>query len=84
MAAREERWIMTRLLRTTHEALRQFINLQETNYCRGIGEGLRGMSEGKVSIDAAILELLRRDEKHRERSKKSSRKKAKPEKSVIE
>lgn len=84
MLARQERWIMVRLLRSTQAALRAFIAMQETNYCRGTGPVIRGITEGKVSLDAAITELLRRDEAHRERSKRASRKKAKPEKSVIE
>jgi len=73
MAAREERWIMVRLLRSTQDQLRQWISMQETNYCRGIGKPIRGMANGKVSIDAAVTELLRRDESHRQRSKKSSK-----------
>ena len=74
MLARQEKWIMTRLLRKTHERLREFIRRQEQNYSRGTGKVIRGMQDGKVSLDAAIAELLRRDDEHRKRSAKVSKK----------
>jgi len=65
---------MVRLLRDTRAALREWLTIQDTNFCRGRGEGLRGQQDGHVSLDAAIAELLRRDAKHRERAAKSRRK----------
>lgn len=74
MSAREERWVMVRLLRETRQKLKEWLNIQDSNFCRGIGQRLRGQEDGVVSLDAAIGELLRRDEAHRQRAKKGRKK----------
>lgn len=79
MSAREERWVMVRLLRETRQKLKDWLAIQDTNFCRGTGKVLRGQEDGKVSLDAAIAELLRRDEAHRARASRSRRAKARTE-----
>lgn len=68
MSAREERWVMVRLLRETRSKLKAWLSIQDTNFLRGTGKVLRGQEDGKVSLDAAVTELLRRDECHRARA----------------
>lgn len=74
MNARQERWVMVRVLRETRAKLKEWLNIQDTNFCRGKGVPLRGQQDGIVSLDAAIAELLRRDEAHRQRARKGKRK----------
>lgn len=64
---------MVRLLRDTRQRLREWLVIQDTNFCRGRVEGLRGQEDGVVSLDAAIAELLRRDEAHRARARRSKK-----------
>jgi hypothetical protein len=71
--ARQERWVMVRLLRETRERIKEWVSMQDTNFVRGTGKPLRGQEDGVVSVDAAIAELLRRDQAHRERARKAAK-----------
>jgi hypothetical protein len=72
MSAREEKWIMTRMRRETHDQVRLWLKIQDDNYLNGGWPGIRGQARGIVSIDAAVCELLRRDRAHRQRAAKSA------------
>jgi len=72
--ARQERWVMVRLLRETREALRQWVQMQDGNFLRGVGKPLRGQEDGQASVDAAVAELLRRDASHPDRANRANAK----------
>jgi hypothetical protein len=78
--ARQEKWIMVRLRRTTHRQLLDLERLWIDAYTRGNGPVPPDDRDG-ISIDRMVTELLRRDVEHRARASKSSARKkvAKPE-----
>jgi len=68
-------WIMTRLRRETHAVL-----VQLAKHWQQRGDGTSGRTHNpdgdRLSLDAVIAELLRRDQEHRRRSQEWSRRRS--------
>jgi len=68
MSARQEKWVMVRIHRTTHAALRQVGELWTRLYAAG-GIAPATDEQGGLSLDRIVAELLRRDQDHRTRAR---------------
>lgn len=64
----ESKWTMVRLRKETHAALREIGAMLQSRYEAGLGQ-VGDAERGSLSLDAIILELIRRDKDHRRRGK---------------
>jgi len=70
MPDESKQWVMVRVTRDTHSALLRVMR----SLAKAIEQGQYALPTGsdhRISIDSVIAELVKRDESHRRRAKKS-------------